>query len=668
MKNYTKQITAFAVLSLFAYSANAQIASVNGDTGPNVILTSLDITGIGGNTIAFNENAVATATGTNATNIGNNTTAIGNNTTAIGNNTTAIGTNTTNIGTNTTNIGNNTTAIGNNTTAIGNNTTAIGNNTTAIGTNATNIGTNDTDIAQNTTNINDEVNARTELIRVETVVLDELGFFLPEGEVGDFTLIDGTGNVGGEVDSDGVLIIGEGVAILSEFTSISGIAAIIDTEFVAIDSDVQIDGNLEVQAFENTTIGEVVTTDPDGGAPTSLSEDQEGTGGTVKLLTTLIDDNAASQTSSTGGGFSADTDGNVELESATSATTSVSYSRSVTQEVAQAGNSNPTGVAIAGTEEYIIVNANFEQIGTEGFATLADLNTYIEGLTPEDLLALDDTIGQIVDNPSEGGNLQVGGDANVDGVLSLGGGSSEDDGIWAPVNNVAAAIGDNAQGVADNAQAVTDLAEGAVTANTAKVGVTDASVAATAAVTANTAKVGYTDAAVDDRIAGALDDTGVSENGIVGVIEKQTTGEFAGSIKLGGNSFFFNDTTDTIATTSGDLTLDADVNITGDLNIAGLTGDVASRINSNSSRIASNKEDIEQNTRGIAMVAALQHTTVLPGMNNAFDLSAAHFEGETGLALNFARRINENVQINFGAASTTDFDESVIKAGIGVQW
>jgi hypothetical protein len=55
-------------------------------------------------------------------------------------------------------------------------------------------------------------------------------------------------------------------------------------------------------------------------------------------------------------------------------------------------------------------------------------------------------------------------------------------------------------------------------------------------------------------------------------------------------------------------------------------------------------------------------------MNNAFDLSAAHFEGETGLALNYARRINENVQINFGAASTTDFDESVIKAGIGVQW
>ena len=147
------------------------------------------------------------------------------------------------------------------------------------------------------------------------------------------------------------------------------------------------------------------------------------------------------------------------------------------------------------------------------------------------------------------------------------------------------------------------------------------------------------------------------------------------NIRIGANTLIFNDTTDTISTTSGDLTLGANVEITGDLNIAGLTGDVASRINdnsnhiaSNSNRIASNKEGIEQNARGIAMVAALQHTTVLPGMTNALDVSAAHFEGETGMAINYARRINENVQINFGAASTTDFDESVIKAGVGVQW
>ena len=86
------------------------------------------------------------------------------------------------------------------------------------------------------------------------------------------------------------------------------------------------------------------------------------------------------------------------------------------------------------------------------------------------------------------------------------------------------------------------------------------------------------------------------------------------------------------------------------------------------SQVDINRADIDRNARGIAMVAALQHTTVLPGMTHALDLSAARFEGETGLALNYARRINENVQINFGAAATSDFDESVIKAGIGVQW
>jgi hypothetical protein len=86
------------------------------------------------------------------------------------------------------------------------------------------------------------------------------------------------------------------------------------------------------------------------------------------------------------------------------------------------------------------------------------------------------------------------------------------------------------------------------------------------------------------------------------------------------------------------------------------------------SQIDSNKSAIDRNARGIAMVAALQHTTLLPGMSHALDVSAAHFEGETGLSINYSRRVNENWQINFGAASTTDFEESVIKGGIGVQW
>ena len=98
--------------------------------------------------------------------------------------------------------------------------------------------------------------------------------------------------------------------------------------------------------------------------------------------------------------------------------------------------------------------------------------------------------------------------------------------------------------------------------------------------------------------------------------------------------------------------------------IAGNAGNIAA----NTTEIGNNRDDIDRNARGIAMVAALQHTTVLPGMTQALDLSAAHYEGETGMALNYSRRVNETTQLNFGVAATSDFDESVIKGGIGWQW
>jgi hypothetical protein len=118
-----------------------------------------------------------------------------------------------------------------------------------------------------------------------------------------------------------------------------------------------------------------------------------------------------------------------------------------------------------------------------------------------------------------------------------------------------------------------------------------------------------------------------------------------------------------------DLYVDGDIFIDGNPGVQAQLDILNQSSSANfANAIASNKRSIEQNARGIAMVAALQHTTVLPGMSQALDVSAAHFEGETGMSINYARRINENVQINFGAASTDDFDESVIKAGIGFQW
>ena len=83
------------------------------------------------------------------------------------------------------------------------------------------------------------------------------------------------------------------------------------------------------------------------------------------------------------------------------------------------------------------------------------------------------------------------------------------------------------------------------------------------------------------------------------------------------------------------------------------------------SRLQSN---IDENTRGIAMVAAMTNTTVDIGKTHGVDFNMAQFQSETGFAFGYANRINENVQVHTSVASTTDFDESVVRLGVAVQW
>ena len=83
------------------------------------------------------------------------------------------------------------------------------------------------------------------------------------------------------------------------------------------------------------------------------------------------------------------------------------------------------------------------------------------------------------------------------------------------------------------------------------------------------------------------------------------------------------------------------------------------------SRLQSN---IDENTRGIAMVAAMTNTTVDIGKTHAVDFNLAQFQSETGFAFGYVNRINENVQVHTSVASTTDFDESVVRLGVAVQW
>jgi hypothetical protein len=80
------------------------------------------------------------------------------------------------------------------------------------------------------------------------------------------------------------------------------------------------------------------------------------------------------------------------------------------------------------------------------------------------------------------------------------------------------------------------------------------------------------------------------------------------------------------------------------------------------------RNDIDTNTRGVAMVAAMTNTTIRDGMTQGVDFNISQFEGETGFAFGYAHKVNENVQIHGAAASTTDFEESVGRLGVSFQW
>ena len=342
----------------------------------------------------------------------------------------------------------------------------------------------------------------------------------------------------------------------------------------------------------------------------------------------------------------------------------------------------------------LVMNDGMNDIQTNGIAGI--ITKEADGIhIGTNSFILDDTAGNHV-LTTDDGSLTLGGGAvlevEVDGRLDVSGnleiGAIPD--VESAINNNFSNItvnsvisGINVGNITANTGAITTLnddatVEGSV-AHSINALATGAVATNTGAVATNTGNIGANTGSITtlndnatvtgsvaNSIAAAISDLGTSANGIAGVIErKNINGESV--IQLGANTFLLNDATDTISTTSGNINLDADVAITGDLEVAGDVF-VGGRSIGLQSQINSNRLDIDRNARGIAMVAALQHTTVLPGMTNALDVSAAHFEGETGFALNYARRISENVQLNFGAASTTDFDESVIKAGVGVQW
>jgi len=379
-----------------------------------------------------------------------------------------------------------------------------------------------------------------------------------------------------------------------------------------VEGDATVNGSLLVEP--DAAPVDTISATGAAGVPPSIADNGNGTSTVSSRISTV----AAQRIANTAGGVQIDANGNVALTPEEVTTSDFRYGIFSQFDVNNADNT-PIGVTtyIAAAVD---ADGNFasELVGVGVDSTDPDPLNWTIDLNDPSL----DTNDILVDTSSTtaNGNLQVGGDANVDGNLALGAIADVEAefGVNSAADQAYADTQDDAHSVIDQAYADTQDDAHSV---------------------------------IDQAYADTQDDA----HSVIDQAYADTQDDAHSVIDQA-----YADTQDDAHSVIDQAYTDArEVAITNAYQAADANLQ---------SQIDTNREDIDRNARGIAMVAALQHTTVLPGMTQALDLSAAHFEGETGMALNYARRINENVQINFGAASTSDFDESVIKAGIGWQW
>jgi hypothetical protein len=665
------------------------VAANGVDIATNGLAIGLNSTNIAGN--ATNILAVANTGATNAGNIVANATNISQNGSDIGITQVVVSDNISDIAQNATDIGTNDTDIAQNATDIGNNDTDIAQNATNIAQNATNIGTNDSDIAQNVTdiaqNVTDIAQNVTDIAQNATDIGNEVTrATAAEGvnasgiatNAADIARIDSYDTHAQNLTDLGALSIGDiPPAISNVVTDIEAYKAVEEGIKAGLDNDIAI------------SEGNIATTQA------GIDSDQGLADGTQSAIVAALTANPLADVTAleaqlaihqaniaTGNTNLATQQAQLSVEQADLATSEIKIAlydsalnpntdpgAGVVGPIAQA-QADAALAAAAVTQavtDYTTVNSS--AAGLEGI--IAD----IDGVTAGDQTAVTTAI---VNANTTFGVIGAAA-ATVQDIQTLVGVIDTE---LPNLPAISQADKDLAiQNVTDGAYERVAIADNAANAVVNATAIADETTRATAAEGANTTAIGVNATAIANETTRATAAEGVNATAISNevadrdaLINRQVDG-----IHIGANSFILDDTAGAhvLTTNDGSLTLgggavttvdvDADLDVNGDIFTSGDVF-VGGRTTGLQSQVDSNRADIDRNARGIAMAAALQHTTVLPGMKHALDLSAAHFEGETGLSINYARRINDNMQINFGAAATTDFDESVIKGGIGWQW
>ena len=434
---------------------------------------------------------------------------------------------------------------------------------------------------------------------------------------------------------------------------------------ITVAGDATVNGTLTVQPAVLVTPGVPVVT-PGLGVPTNLGGVQAGTGGDVILTQTLIDTTNNSQVVTGGGGATIQTNGDTQLSAPTSTTSTVDYGRAVTFEVAQAGNSNPVGLPIPGTEVYYLTNAaGIPVVGAPTFASEALLDAYIATLTPATMLSLDPTLGTQVTAAGAGGNLTVDGTTTTNGIDNSGQQITNVAAGVAPTD--AANVGQVTAEATARANADTVLTTGLASEVTNRIADVDAEEARALAAegiltTGLASEVTNRIADVDAEEARALAAEGILTTGLANEVTNRTNAD---------TTLQNNINAEALTRSNADTLLQSNISaeaLTRSNRDTTLQNNIT---NESNQRIAGDRAlggRIDTNTRGIAMVAAMTNTSVAPDMKQAVDFNVANFEGETGFGLGYAYRVNDNLQIQSAAASTNDMDESVVRVGLSYQW
>jgi hypothetical protein len=452
-----------------------------------------------------------------------------------------------------------------------------------------------------------------------------------------------------------------------------------------------VNGTLTVQPALATST--TTNTAPGAGVPTEIGGIVNNGSGPVITNQTILSVDTKTQEATGGGGATVQTNGDTTLSANSTTTTTATYQRVVRFDVAQVGNTSgtPVGQPVPGTTRYLLVNPTTGAVVTVPggpFTTELALNTAINPLTPAQLFTAgtDGTAPPAV--PGTGGSLVVEGNSTL--------GNSATD--TTTVNG--ALVANN--GLNATNDKITNLAIGTVATDAANLGQVNAADNVVRGEFAAADTVIRTDFAAADNVVRtqfAAADTAI--RGEFAAADTVIRTDFAAADNVVRTQFAAADTAIRTDFATADTALggriDSEISarIAGDntvrtefaaadtlirtqfaaadtaLGTAVRNEFAAADTTERNARIAGDdrlQSNIDENTRGIAMVAAMTNTTVDIGKTHGVDFNMAQFQSETGFAFGYANRLNENVQVHTSVASTTDFDESVVRLGVAVQW